>query len=180
MAPLLNAQATVSPESPCCSDIFDLHRSMSPTTSDIIMVTLPSHLQKKSSVHWVDFCGLKVEDGQKSFRNYQHSTVTVLPQQKMHKWIDMLKKWQSSCHWQGMAAEGNIQQVCMLILGSRRVTIDEGTRQLQISHGSTYVITHHGHHFCVVTCWLWWNIDPQLQAWEQALEHGMETLSVSF
>jgi hypothetical protein len=64
----------------------------------------------------------------------------------MHKWIDMFKNGRTLVIDKEEIQKGTLQ-VCMLILGRRRVIIDDMTDQLQISYAST----HHGHNFCEVT-----------------------------
>jgi hypothetical protein len=54
---------------------------------------------------------------------------SILPQRSVYKWIDMFRKGQTSVtdkersgHPSIKTTEGNIEQVCVLILENRRVT----------------------------------------------------------
>jgi hypothetical protein len=65
---------------------------------------------------------------------------SILPQQTMYKWTDIFKSDQTSVTDEHSAfpstliIRSTIEQVHMLILNNRRITIDEVANQLQISY----------------------------------------------
>ena len=95
---------------------------------------------KKSSVHWLKFCGLNVYQGHKSIEEYGNS---ALLKHSVYKWIDNFKSGSKGVMTRWLCTsttDENNEQVCAKILNHRRVTIDEVAKHLQLSCGCTLEI----------------------------------------
>jgi hypothetical protein len=105
---------------------------------------------KKNSVQLSDFCGLKVYQGQKSIEDFHHKMGTVLYRSVVcMNGLPCPKNGRTSVthdersgRTSTSTTEETTERVRAMILDNRRVTVDEVTYHLLISHGSVHEITH--------------------------------------
>jgi hypothetical protein len=97
---------------------------------------------------------MKVSEVWKFIAGYQHSMVRMFycSEACMKGYSEVAKQvsmTEQSEHptTSASASEGNIEQISMLILNNKRVTIDEVANQLQFSHGSAHEIIYYRLHF---------------------------------